>query len=165
MERKQRRNKISKSKCEEQQRDGDGGLKQISKQEDMRKCYESRQVGGIEKVEGKSKEISLKDKKIIIITNETNKEKSLMGINKGQGNKKQEKTYMNRKPRKIKSVQLYERFQEGIRRRSKKKLFQNVHEISNGTKNNTINLIERKMRTFYVTNIPWKTSQRKRKMY
>ena len=63
MERKQRRNKISKSKCEEQQRDGDGGLKQISKQEDMRKCYESRQVGGIEKVEGKSKEISLKDKK------------------------------------------------------------------------------------------------------
>ena len=72
---------------------------------------------------------------------------------------------MNRKPRKIKSVQLYERFQEGIRRRSKKKLFQNVHEISNGTKNNTINLIERKMRTFYVTNIPWKTSQRKRKMY
>ena len=39
-----------------------GGLKQIRKQEEMQKCYESRQVGGIEKFEGKSKEISLKDK-------------------------------------------------------------------------------------------------------
>ena len=30
-----------------------GEVKQISKEEEMRKCYESRQVGGTEKVEEK----------------------------------------------------------------------------------------------------------------
>ena len=40
-----------------------GELKQISKLEEMRECYESRQVGETEKAEGKSKEISLKDRK------------------------------------------------------------------------------------------------------
>ena len=40
-----------------------GEVKQTSKQEEMRKCYESRQVGGIEKVEEKSKKVPLKDRK------------------------------------------------------------------------------------------------------
>ena len=46
----------------------------------------------------------------------------------------------------------------------KEKLFQNVDETSKSRKNNTTSLIERKMTIFYMTNIPWKTSQRKRKM-
>ena len=68
-----------------------GEAKQISKQEEMRKCNESRQVGGTEKVGEKSKEAPLKDRRKRIIKNETNEEKSLIRIKRGQGNKKQEK--------------------------------------------------------------------------
>ena len=57
-----------------------GEAKQISKQEEMRKCYESRQVGGTEKVGEKSKEAPLKDRRKRIIKNETNEEKSLIRI-------------------------------------------------------------------------------------
>ena len=42
-------------------------------------------------------------------------------------------------------------------KKQKEKLFQNVAEISEGRKKNTINLAERKMKIFYMTNIPWKT--------
>ena len=72
-----------------------GELKQISKQEEMPECYENRQVGETEKAEGKSKEITLKDRKKRIIQNETNEEKSLIRISRGQGNKKQEKAYIS----------------------------------------------------------------------
>ena len=40
-----------------------GEVKQMSKQEEMRKCYKSRQVGGTENVEEKSKDIFSKDRK------------------------------------------------------------------------------------------------------
>ena len=72
-----------------------GEVKQISKQEEMWKCYESRQVGGTEKAEQKSKEVPLKDRKKRIIKNGANEEKNLIGINTGQENKKQEKKYMS----------------------------------------------------------------------
>ena len=49
-------------------------------------------------------------------------------------------------------------------KKQKERLFRNADEISEGRKNNTINLVERKMRIFYVTNILWKTSQTKRKI-
>ena len=68
-----------------------GEVKQTSKQEEMRKCYESRQVGGIEKVEEKSKKVPLKDRKKRIIKNETYEEKRLIGINRGQRNKNKKK--------------------------------------------------------------------------
>ena len=67
-----------------------GKVKEISKQEEMQECYERRQVGGTEKVEKRSKEVPLKDRKNTI-KYETNEEKSLIGINIGQGIKKQEK--------------------------------------------------------------------------
>ena len=38
-------------------------VKEISRQEEMQKYYESRQVGGTEKTEEKSKEVPLKDRK------------------------------------------------------------------------------------------------------
>ena len=40
-----------------------GEVKQISKQKEMRECYERRQVGGTEKVDKKSKEVPLTDRK------------------------------------------------------------------------------------------------------
>ena len=46
-----------------------GETKHISKQEEMRKFYESRQVGGTEKVGEKWKEAPLKDREKIIIKN------------------------------------------------------------------------------------------------
>ena len=109
-----------------------------------------------------------------MIKNEANEGKSLIGINRGQGNNRQEKTYIKsatKKTRKIKSLQLYERFQlqyeqekADREKKQKEKLFQNVYEISEGRKNNTIVFAERKMRIYYITNIPWKTRQRKRKI-
>ena len=38
-------------------------MKQISKQKEMRECYERRQVGGNENVDKKSKEVPLTDRK------------------------------------------------------------------------------------------------------
>ena len=67
-----------------------GKMKQISKQEEMQEYYERRQVGGTEKVEKRSKEVPLKERKKFI-KYQTNEEKSLIGINRGQGIKKQEK--------------------------------------------------------------------------
>ena len=46
-----------------------GETKHISKQEKMRKFYESRQVGGTEKVGEEWKEAPLKDREKIIIKN------------------------------------------------------------------------------------------------
>ena len=40
-----------------------GKVKQTSKQKEMRECYERRQVGGTEKVDKKSKEVPLTDRK------------------------------------------------------------------------------------------------------
>ena len=168
-------------------------VKQISKQEKMQKCYKGRQFGGAEKVEEKYKEVPLKDRKKRIIKNETNEEKSLIGINGGQGNKKQgkieerqfshqrelvvesiidlhkireiipEKRYfheynetvwsniykqcggLKRKPRKTKSPQLFKGF----------KLQYEKERADKGKK---------QKEKLYMTNIPWKMSQRKRKI-
>ena len=68
-----------------------GKVKQISKQEEMQECCERRQVGGTEKVEKRSNEVHLKDRKNTI-KYETNEEKSLIGTNIDQGIKKQEKS-------------------------------------------------------------------------
>ena len=54
----------------------------------------ARNNKGTEKVEEKLKEVPLKDRKKII-KDERNEEKSLIGINGGQENKKKEKTYIN----------------------------------------------------------------------
>ena len=83
MEKKQIRNKTLKSKREEQQRDGEAG----EKNKQTRRDDKIKQVGGTEKVEEKSKEVPLKDRKKRIIKNETYEDKSLIGINRGQGNK------------------------------------------------------------------------------
>ena len=129
-------------------------VKQISKQEEMRKRYESRQVGGTEKVEQKSKEVLLNYRK-----------------QKTRKNVYKQCNGLKRNSRKIKSLQLHEAFQLQYDQeradkgsKQKEKLFQNVDEISEGRKNNTISLVERKIKILYMTNIPWKSSQRKRKM-
>ena len=129
-------------------------VKQISKQEEMRKRYESRQVGGTEKVEQKSKEVPLNYRK-----------------QKTRKNVYKQCNGLKRNSRKIKSLQLHEAFQLQYDQeradkgsKQKEKLFQNVDEISEGRKNNTISLVERKIKILYMTNIPWKSSQRKRKM-
>ena len=71
---------------------------------------------------------------------------------------------LKRKPKKIKSLQLYEGFQPQYEqeradkgRKQKEKLFQNVHEISKGRENHIISLALSKtmMSIFYMTNIPW----------
>ena len=88
---KQRRSKTSKSKDEEQQRNRKGWRKIAKKY--LRKT-------------GKK-----------IIKDEANGEKNLIGIKRGQGNKKQEKKVykqchgVKRKPRRIKLLQLCEGFQ------------------------------------------------------
>ena len=63
--------------------------------------------------------------------------------------------------RKIKSLQLYEGFQlhyeqerTDKKKDQKEKLSQNVGEISEGRKNNTVSLVEKEMRIFHMTNIP-----------
>ena len=67
-----------------------GKMKQISKQEETQEYCERRQVGGTEKVKKRSNKVPFKERKKII-KHETNEEKSLIGINRGQGIKKQEK--------------------------------------------------------------------------
>ena len=65
-------------------------VKQMSKQEEIRVCYERRQVGKTEKVEKKTETNAIERQKNIKY--ETNEEKSLIGTNIGQGIKKQEKS-------------------------------------------------------------------------
>ena len=94
-ERKQRRNKISISKGEEQQRDEDGGGETNKQTRRDAKLLWKRVSWRNRKGWKKIERITCERQKKRIIKNEANEEKSPIGIKKGQGNKKQEKPYIN----------------------------------------------------------------------